>query len=39
LHPFDYLEDGFGGLGFLDCDDALIADLLRGIGNQFAYAM
>jgi hypothetical protein len=36
LHSLHYIEGGFGGLRFLDCDDALIADLLHGLGHQFA---
>ena len=36
LHAFDDLELGLGGLGLLDRDDALIADLLHGSGDHLA---
>ncbi len=36
LHAFDDVEFGLGGLGFLDGDDALVADLLHGFGDHLA---
>src|SRR6267143_1859513 len=36
LHAFDYFEGGFHRLGFLDGDDALLADLLHGFGDDAA---
>jgi hypothetical protein len=36
LHAFDDFEFGFGGLGFLDGDDAFVADLLHGFGDHLA---
>ena len=36
LHPFDDVEFGFGGLGFLDGDDAFVADLLHRLGDHVA---
>jgi hypothetical protein len=36
LHAFDDFEFGFSGLGFLDGDDAFVADLLHGFGNHLA---
>ena len=36
LHAFDDLELGLGGLGFLDGDDALVADLLHRLGDHLA---
>ena len=36
LHAFDDFEFGLGGLGFLDRDDALIADLLHRLGEEAA---
>ena len=36
LHALDELERGFGGLAFLDGDDAVLADLLEGVGHQLA---
>jgi hypothetical protein len=36
LHAFDHLEFGLGGLGLLDGDDALVADLLHGFGQETA---
>ncbi len=33
LHAFDDFEFGFGGLGFFNCDDAFVADLLHGFSN------
>src|SRR5260221_13140676 len=36
LHAFDDLEFGLERLGFLNRDDALIADLLHGVGKELA---
>ena len=36
LHAFDDFELGLGGLGFLDGDDALVADLLHRLGDHLA---
>ena len=36
LHAFDDVEFGLGGLGFLDGDDAFVADLLHGLGDHVA---
>ena len=36
LHAFDDLEFGLERLGFLDRDDALVADLLHGVGEELA---
>src|SRR5690606_744006 len=36
LHAFDDVDGGFGGLGFLDGDDAFVADLGHGLGDQVA---
>ena len=36
LHALDDVEFGFGGLGFLDGDDALGADFLHRLGDHFA---
>ena len=36
LHAFDDIERGLGGLGFLDRDHALAADLVHGVGHEFA---
>ena len=36
LHPFDDVELGLGGLGLLDRDHALVADLLHGVGDHLA---
>ena len=36
LHAFDDVELGLGGLGFLDGDDALVADLLHRLGDHLA---
>ena len=36
LHAFDDFELGLGGLGFLDGDDALVADLLHRFGDHLA---
>ena len=36
LHALDDLERGLGGLRLLDGDDALAADLLHGVGDEFA---
>src|ERR1019366_5556052 len=36
LHAFDDLEFGLQRLGFLDRDDALVADLLHGIRKELA---
>ena len=36
LHAFDDLELGLGGLGLLDRDDALVADLLHRLGDHLA---
>src|SRR5437879_2235266 len=36
LHAFDNLEFGLERLGFLNRDDALVADLLHGVGEELA---
>ena len=36
LHALHDVECGFGGLGFLDSDDAFVADLLHGFSDEFA---
>src|SRR6267378_2515226 len=36
LHAFDYFEGGLHRLGFLDGDDAILADLLHGFGDDAA---
>src|SRR6266849_3453084 len=36
LHAFDHLEFGLERLGFFNCDDALVADLLHGVGEELA---
>ena len=36
LHAFDDFEFGLGGLGFLDGDDAFVADLLHRFGDHLA---
>src|SRR5665647_2538815 len=36
LHAFDDIEFGFQRLGFLNRDDALVADLLHGVGEELA---
>ena len=36
LHAFDYFEGGLHRLGFFDGDDAILADLLHGFGNDSA---
>ena len=36
LHALDDVELGLGGLGFLDRDHALIADLLHRLGDHLA---
>ena len=36
LHAFDYIAVGLGGLAFLEGDDAVLADLLHGFGDQGA---
>src|ERR1700736_3359791 len=36
LHAFDDLEFGLERLGFFNCDDALVADLLHGVGEELA---
>ncbi len=36
LHAFDDFQLGLGGLGFLDGDDALVADLLHRLGKEAA---
>src|SRR6267143_979579 len=36
LHAFDDLEFGLERLGFFNRDDALVADLLHGVGEEFA---
>ena len=36
LHAFDDLEGGFHGLGFFNGDDAFLADLLHGLGDDVA---
>ena len=36
LHAFDDFELGLGGLGFLDGDDAFVADLLHRLGDHLA---
>jgi len=36
LHAFDYFEGGLHRLGFLDGDDAILADLLHGFGDDTA---
>ena len=35
LHAFDHFKHGLGGFRLLDGDNALIADLLHGIGHEF----
>src|SRR6266568_4639676 len=36
LHAFDYFESSLHRLGFLDGDDAILADLLHGFGDDAA---
>ena len=36
LHALDEFERGLGGLAFLDGDDAVLADLLEGVGHLLA---
>ena len=36
LHALDDVELGLGGLGFLDRDDAFVADLLHRLGDHGA---
>ena len=36
LHAFDDFKLGLERLGFLDRDDALVADLLHGVGEELA---
>src|SRR5450756_583103 len=36
LHAFDDIEFGFQRLGFFNRDDALVADLLHGVGEELA---
>ena len=36
LHALDEFERRLGGLAFLDGDDAVLADLLEGVGHQLA---
>src|SRR5258708_38128880 len=36
LHAFDYFEGRLHRLGFLDGDDAILADLLHGFGDDAA---
>ena len=36
LHAFDDIQLGFEGFGFLDRDDAFLADLVHGLGDHFA---
>src|SRR5690606_35033013 len=36
LHAFDDVHGGGGAFGFLDGDDAVLAHLLHGVGNQAA---
>src|SRR5690606_28176183 len=36
LHAFDDFQLGLSGLGFLDGDDTLVADLLHGVGDHLA---
>ena len=36
LHALDHVELGLEALGLLDGDDAVIADLLHGLGNEAA---
>jgi hypothetical protein len=36
LHPFHDVEFGLGGLGLLNRDDALVADLFHGVGYHLA---
>src|SRR3712207_9556841 len=36
LHAFHDIELGLGGLGLLDGDHALVADLLHGMGDHLA---
>src|SRR5881628_2565474 len=36
LHALDHLEGGLHRLGFFDGDDAILADLLHGFGDQVA---
>src|SRR6185369_8079843 len=36
LHTFNHVQLGLEGLGFLDGDDAIFADLLHGLGNDVA---
>ena len=36
LHPLDDVEGGLHRLGFLDGDDAVLADLLHGLGDEVA---
>ena len=36
LHALDHVEFGLGGLGLLDRDHALVADLLHGLGDHVA---
>src|SRR3989442_13401138 len=39
LHAFDYFEGGLHRLGFLDGDDAILADLLHGFGDDAAHLL
>ena len=36
LHTLDHVQTGLGGLALLDGDDAFLADLLHGLGDQLA---
>ena len=36
LHAFDHFQRGLHGLGFFDGDDAILADLLHGFGDDAA---
>ena len=36
LHPLDHVELGLSGLGFLDRDDALVADFFHRVGDHLA---
>ena len=36
LHAFDHFQRRLHGLGFLDRDDAVLADLLHGFGDDVA---
>src|SRR5437016_4725718 len=39
LHALDYFEGGLHRFGFLDGDDAILADLLHGFGNDAAHLL